>query len=379
MHIAIFIYALTGGGATRRTLTLAHELARRGHRIDLVLASGGGPLSDEIDSAINVIVLDSVLLRWVDRLGGSRSRKRRIKASVTALVSYLNNTRPDVMMSAANHVHLVALVAKRLARTRVPLVLRVSNHLTESHTGPTKRRRPFRLLFARRAYSWADAIIAVSSGIAKDLIEHTAIPERSITTVSNPNQMPMDTDVGSFDHPWFAPGEPPVVLAAGRLAPAKDFETLIRAFSTVSSDRPARLVLLGEGKQRKRIEDLIRVLGLDEVVLMPGFVSDPFPWMSRAAVFVLSSAWEGSPGVLIEAMACGCPVVSTDCPSGPTEILESGKYGSLVPVGDDDALAHAILETLDAPRNPARLRARAAEFDVDTAVDGYVEVLSGVR
>jgi glycosyltransferase involved in cell wall biosynthesis len=378
LHIAIFIYALTGGGATRRTLTLARELARRGHRIDLVLVSGDGPLSGEVDAAINVIVLDSALLRSLDRLSGVRSRKRRIKASVTALVSYLNHTSPDVMMSAANHVHLVALVAKRLARTRVPLVLRVSNHLTGSHTGPTKRRRPFGLLFARRAYSWADAIIAVSSGIAKDLIERAAIPEHRITTVPNPNQMPTDTDGESFDHPWFAPGEPPVVLAAGRLAPAKDFETLVRAFATVLSGRPARLVLLGEGKQRKRIEELVRTLGLDEVVRMPGFVSDPFPWMRGAAVFVLSSAWEGSPGVLIEAMACGCPVVSTDCPSGPAEILQSGEYGALVPVGDDDALARAILGTLDAPRNPARLRARAAEFDVDTAVDGYVEVLSGV-
>lgn len=377
LHIAVFIYALTAGGATRRTMTLAGEFARRGHRIDLVLVSGDGPLANEIDSRINVIVLDSALIRLADLVGG-RSRKRRIKASVTALARYLKRTRPDVLMSAANHVHLTALVAKQLAFRRVPLVLRVSNHLTQSHMGSAKRRRPARLWFARRAYAWADAAIAVSSGIADDLIEHTAIPESCITKVSNPSQIPVETAAEPFDHPWFAADAPPVVLAAGRLAPAKDFETLVRAFARVISDRPARMVLLGEGKQRARLETLIRDLGLEEVVLLPGFVSNPFQWMSRAAVFVLSSAWEGSPGVLIEAMACGCPVVSTDCPSGPAEILESGAYGRLVAVGDDEALAQAILATLDAPRNTAQLQARASEFDIDTAVDGYIEVLSAV-
>jgi glycosyltransferase involved in cell wall biosynthesis len=191
--------------------------------------------------------------------------------------------------------------------------------------------------------------------------------------------MPTDAQVLPIDHPWFATGDPPVVLAAGRFAPAKDFETLVRAFAKVASDRPVRLVLLGEGKQRARIENLIRELGLGGITLLPGFVDNPFAWMSPAAVFVLSSAWEGSPGVLIEAMARGCPVVSTDCLSGPAEILEFGAYGRLVAVGDINALAQAIAETLDAPRNPDRLRARAAEFDVETAVDGYLDVLMRVR
>ena len=153
---------------------------------------------------------------------------------------------------------------------------------------------------------------------------------------------------------------------------------LIKAFALLRRQRMARLVILGEGNLRNKLTRLVEDLGVSADVDMPGFVSNPLAWMSRASLFVLSSASEGLPGVLIEAMAAGCPVVSTNCPSGPAEILENGRYGSLVTVGDHIALAKAIAMTLNSPHDTEFLRNRALAFSVNKAVDGYLEVLSRV-
>jgi glycosyltransferase involved in cell wall biosynthesis len=158
----------------------------------------------------------------------------------------------------------------------------------------------------------------------------------------------------------------------------KDFPTLLKAFARVRAVREARLVILGEGKKRIELETLAQELGVAAEVDLPGWVDNPFAWMARAAVFVLSSAYEGLPGVLIQALACGCPVVSTDCPSGPAEILAGGTYGPLVPVGDDQALANAIFAVLSAPPDRDRLRARAAMFSMDRAVDQYLRHLEAL-
>jgi len=285
--------------------------------------------------------------------------------------------RPDVLLSAANHVHLTAVIAARLSFAPVRLVLRVSNHLTGSHLGDSERQRPRRLKFARRVYGWADAAIAVSQGIADDLVEHTRLSRERVCAVTNPTYTPEIESAASatLDHPWVASGEPPLLLGAGRLVPAKDFATLLRAFARVRAHRSVRLVILGEGNKRRDLERLLNELGVEADVELHGFVDNPFAWMSRASLFVLSSAWEGSPGVLVEAMACGCPVVSTNCPSGPDEILAGGRYGRLVPVGDDAALADAIIEALDATFDSDVLRTRARAFDVDRAVERYLDVL----
>jgi glycosyltransferase involved in cell wall biosynthesis len=323
--------------------------------------------------------LDSPGLRLAGQLKWRR-RRNQLLASIPALARYLRRERPAVLMSAANHAHLSALWARRLSGTRVPLVLRVSNHLTHSHLGGTRRSRPLRLRLARRWYGWADAAVAVSRGIAEDLVTHTRLPARSVHTIYNPTYTSESQGKAEAanDHPWFGPGEPPVILGAGRLTPQKDFATLVRAFAGVRARRPARLIILGEGKQRREILGLARRLGVAADVELPGYVDNPFAWMSRAAVFVLSSVWEGFPGVLIEAMGCGCPVVSTDCPSGPAEILEGGNYGRLVPMRDEAALAEAIVAALRDPGSSERLRERAAEFSVDRALDHYLEVLLGV-
>jgi glycosyltransferase involved in cell wall biosynthesis len=384
-HLCLFIYALTGGGAQRRTLTLARGFAERGHRVDLVVVRSGGRLAGEAPPSVRVVTLASAsrgeravraLLR---RLG---LRGLETAASIPALARYLRRERPDAMLSAASHVNLVSVCAWRLARVPVRLVLRASNDpLGDPRLWPRWERAVRGVLrwVAARVYPWADAVIAVSDGVGEQIARLTGIPRERITTIYNPVVTPelLEKAREPVDHPWLAPGQPPVVLGVGKLKVQKSFRTLIRAFARVRAVRPARLVILGEGARRRALEAEVDELGLRDDVALPGYVRNPWAWMARASVFVLSSRWEGLPGALIEAMACGCPVASTDCPSGPAEVLAGGAYGPLVPVGDPDALAAAILALLDAPPDRARLRARAAEFSVDRAVERYLEVLLG--
>ena len=177
-------------------------------------------------------------------------------------------------------------------------------------------------------------------------------------------------------HPWLDGSDIPVVIAAGKLKPQKDFETLLRAFALVQAKRNARLIILGRGPKKQALRELATELGISDCFQLPGHVRNPYAYFSRAAVFVLSSAWEGLPNVLIEAMACGCSVVSTDCPSGPFEILEEGAVGRLVPVGDATAMAKAIIESLDNPTRKDVLLARARAFSYEEAISAYESVLT---
>jgi glycosyltransferase involved in cell wall biosynthesis len=182
----------------------------------------------------------------------------------------------------------------------------------------------------------------------------------------------------AINHPWFQKEDStPIILGVGRLVPQKDFSTLIKAFSRVRRSRPAHLVIIGEGRQRSEFTTLAQSLGIEKDIWMPGFFDNPYAFMSKASMLVLSSIYEGLPNVLIEALACGCPIVSTDCPSGPSEILEKGKFGTLVPMGDIHALAQAIHHTLNNPPNRNDLPLRAADFDIEKVSRQYLDVLFG--
>jgi glycosyltransferase involved in cell wall biosynthesis len=297
-----------------------------------------------------------------------------------ALVRYLREERPVVLFSADTYLNLVALWARQLSDVSVRTVISERIHLS-SHLRDGAKRRKWRWRFIvpllQRTYPEADRIIAVSRGVADDLRTLVGLPPELVTTVYNPvvdSELAKQADT-PIDHPWFKPGAPPVIIAVGRLTEQKDFPTLLQAFTQVRAQRQVRLLLLGEGELRPKLEALARELGVDRDVSLPGFTSNPFAYMARAAVFVLSSTYEGLPGVLIQALACGCPVVSTDCPSGAEEILENGQYGRLVPVGDPAAMAQAILSTLEAPPDRGLLQKRASLFSVDRAMEQYLEVL----
>lgn len=376
--IALFVANLSGGGAQRRTLTLAHAFAARGHRVHLVVVRSDGSLQSALSPCIQLVRLESRLFR----LPVVRSiRRLQVGASMLALARYLQQERPDVLLAAASHVNLAAAWACRLARTGTRLVLRVSNHLSRSAWNWKRLPRPLLPVFARLFYPWADAIIAVSEDVAHDLSRVTGIPHERIATIPNPVVTPEleEKARAPLDHPWYRPSQPPVILGVGRLATQKDFPTLLRAFARLRSRRPVRLVILGDGKgdRRARLAALAQQLEIADDVELPGWVENPYPYMARSAAFVLSSAWEGLPGALIEAMACGCPVVSTDCPGGAAEILDGGAYGPLVPVGDDTALAAAVEVVLDRPPDRERLRERARCYSVECAAEHYLDVLLG--
>ncbi len=360
--ISIFLPSLRGGGAERVMLYLIRGFAERDYDVDLVLAKREGPYLGQVPENVNVVDLQA----------------RRVLTSLPALVRYLRRARPAALLSAMDHSNIVALWAQRLARVRARVVVSVHNTLSMGvkHSNGRGRLIPY---IARWCYGWADGVVAVSRGVADDLSNTIGLPRERIRVIYNPVVVPELFELAKepVDHPWFLAGEPPVVLSAGRLNAQKDYPTLLRAFSLVIRGRPVRLVILGEGEERAGLEAMVRDLGLEDVVSLPGFAKNPYAYMSRATVFVLSSTWEGFGNVLVEAMAVGTPVVATDCPNGPAEILENGKYGRLVPVGNAEALAEGILAALDGSTNSEVLRHRAKEFSYDDIADQYLEILHG--
>jgi glycosyltransferase involved in cell wall biosynthesis len=233
------------------------------------------------------------------------------------------------------------------------------------------------LRLAKMLYPKAHAVIAVSQGVSRELQETMNIPGNKIHVIFNPvvSAHLKVKSQAAVDEPWFEPGSSPLILGVGRLDPEKDFATLIRAFARVRQKTTARLLILGEGPEREFLERLAHDLGISSEISMPGFVNNPLPYMSKASTLALTSWFEGLPNVLIEALACGTPVVATDCPTGPREILENGKYGRLVPVGDSEALADALIATIAAPPPPALMEEAAARFAVDTIAQHYLDVM----
>ena len=305
-------------------------------------------------------------------------KSKRVLYSLPGLMRYLRRERPKALLSAMDHANVVALWAKKLARAPTRVVVSVHNTTSIATKRAKNMRGRMMPLFIRKFYPWADAVVAVSKGVAEDLLKIAGLPKEKIRVIYNPVITPdlLAKAEEPVDHPWFRPGEPPVILGVGRLTAQKDFPTLIRAFALVRKQRPARLMILGEGEERAKLEALVRELSLEKDVSLPGFVDNPYKYMKRAAVFVLSSRWEGFGNVLVEAMACGTPVVSTDCPSGPREILDGGRWGRLVAVGDVSSMAKAIEETLARPV-PQMAQGALSSFELATVIDRYLNVLLG--
>lgn len=253
----------------------------------------------------------------------------------------------------------------------------------EATTLDWTRRRPLPAgeravhLLMKRLYPGADLIIANSSGTAADLARGGIAPAGLIRVIHNPvvseGLFEMQRDV--VPHRWLQGGDIPVLIAVGRLHEAKDHATAIRALAAVRRTRAARLLILGEGPERRRLAELAAGLGVGDSVDLPGFVANPHAWLSRSALLVSSSRWEGFGNVLVEALAAGTPVVSTDCPGGPREILDGGRFGRLVPVGDHEALARAVMETLDGPPPREIMIERAMAFSIGRIAPVYLEAL----
>ena len=333
--VALFLPSLRGGGAERVMVNLARGFSEKGFDVDLVLAKAEGPYLSQVPPEVRVIDLHS----------------SRVLASLPHLVRYLRRERPQAILSAMDHANVVAIWARKLARVQCRVVVTVHSTLSRATTNSSNFRGRLMPRLIRIFYPWADAVVAVSGGAAEDLAKTTGLPQERIQVIYNPIVTPeiLEKAEEPLNHPWFAPGEPPVILSVGRLTKAKDYPTLVRAFALVRQELPARLMILGEGEERPKLEALVRELGLDDDVSLPGFVDNPYAYMARSAVFALSSAWEGLPTVLIEALAVGTSVVATDCPSGPREIATLTNACQLVPVGSPLDLAHAIVKSIRKP------------------------------
>jgi len=349
------------GGIPRVVVNLMNALAASGMLIEAALPPGECEDAQLMDARIRLSTVPGGLAgvwRWWRRLR---------REPPLAIVSNRERGRPAL------------LVARALAGARTRIVFRIGNPVSIHIARRRGHKRWIRGAAIRWTYPRADALIVNSRALATDVVNAAGVAASRVHVLANPtigNRLEAQGTEAS-GHPWLdaGPRACPVVLGVGRLAPQKDFATLIRAVARIAPHRPLRLIIVGEGKERERLRQLAGDLGIGENVDLPGFVTAPAAWMARADVFALSSRWEGSPNVLIEALALGCPCVATRCPTGPDEILENGRYGPLVPVGDDDALARALEAVLDNPLPADTLRAAAAPFREDIAAAAYARVL----
>lgn len=356
--IAFFLPNLYGGGAERVAINLLKGMVKTNISLDLVLAEADGPYLNHVPDKVQVI----------------NFKANRVIKAILPLSNYLRTNQPSILVSHMSHANLIALLARSLAGTKTKLVL--VEHDTLSASRPQLKRAKLIPPLLKWLYPNAEAIVGVSQGVSEDLQKYLDLPKEKIHVIYNPvvDDELLTKAQHPVNHPWFQPDSPPVFLAVGRLTEQKDFSTLLDAFALVKKQRSARLIILGEGESRTQLQTKIDDLQITEDVSLPGFVENPYSYMSRANAFVLSSRWEGLGNVLIEAMACGCPVIATDCPSGPREILADGKYGFLTPVGDAVELSQSMLKVLESPPSRDVLVNRASYFSVQNSVNQYLSL-----
>jgi glycosyltransferase involved in cell wall biosynthesis len=361
--LAIYLPDLSGGGAERLHLRLAPLFMKAGYDVTFLLDREGGELMPYVPEGCRIVVLNA---------------KRQISA-LPKLVKYLSSNPPDFFIANMEHMNVMAVLARLIARAKTKIIVTQHNAFSEQ----IKRRSwKFRVLptLYRRILPLADAIVTVSAGVADDLAAVSGLRRETMTVIYNgvvasDFQTRADEPAG---HRWFSETTP-VIVGMGRFVPQKDFPTLIDGFAAVADRTDARLLILGDGPLRAEMENQIAAHGLGDRIEMPGFVENPLPYLKNAALFVLSSRFEGFGNVVAEALACGTPVVSTDCPHGPAEILEHGRYGGLVPVSDAAALGQALLHALAEPKNPAMLAERGRVFSAENCANGYRSLIDGLH
>jgi glycosyltransferase involved in cell wall biosynthesis len=363
LDVAIILHDLRGGGAERAMLRLAMGMIEAGRRVAVLLINCKGEYLKDVPAHLPLI----------DLKGGS------VLGSIPALARWIATNHPKSILSALTHVNIAVLAATKLAGFKGNTVVSERNQISEKAATARGLREKLTYRLAPSLYRMSNAVVAVSQGVAEDVTEFTGLERRKVHFVHNPvfDETLLARAREAAPHPWLAeePRQSPVIIAVGRLHVQKDFPTLIRAFARLRERREARLIIFGEGVERPGLERLIEETGHGKDIDLPGFCSNPFAAMARADLQVLSSRWEGFPNVLVEGMSCGTAVVATDCPSGPREILDGGKYGPLVAMGDDAAMAEAMEHMLAQPDAGAICAERAKTFSVANAAERYLAIL----
>jgi glycosyltransferase involved in cell wall biosynthesis len=360
-RIAVFASFSGNGGVERMLVNLCSGFADRGHQVDLLLIKDKSDHLQHLPKEVNII-----------RLG-----TKHAYSSLFPLMRYLKQQQPDALLSAKERANRVALLARKLSGVNIPIATRLGTTVSAALEGKSWLRKWMWFWPMKLTYQSADTVIPVSQGVANDVINITGISAEKVKVIRNPVITPRMHMLSQqpIEHAELFDSQMPTIIGAGRFTRQKDFLTLIKALAIVNKTEPCRLVLLGEGKLRDEYQALATSLNIGERLFMPGFTHNPYPSLIAADCFVLSSAWEGSPNVLTEALAMGTPVVATDCPSGPVEILENGKYGPLVEIGDEQAMAKAILAVLTQPHSREFLQQAAAEYTIERSVTGYLKAM----
>lgn len=355
VDVAMFLPALVGGGAERVFLDLARGFSESGLCVEIVVVRDGGALEGTVPRGVKLV----------------RLHRRSTRFAVPAICRYLRRTSPANVLSALTHLNVIVIVAAKLSRYRGRLIVTEHLHTSTSVSNAETMREKVSAVLATRVYSFADGVVAVSRGVADDLARRSPRLRNSVIAVPNPIRVAEIREAAKspMDHPFFG-GSARVVVAAGRLTEQKDFGTLIRAFAFLRDRLDVRLVILGDGRLRSDLMQLADGIGLTELVSLPGFVANPYPFYANASVVTMSSKWEGLPTVLLEALALQKRIVSTDCPSGPREILRDGALGTLVPVGDIEGLFVGMLQACEG-RTALPGPEASAPYDIATVVTRY--------
>lgn len=347
------------GGIGRNILNLAAAFHDHGCDVHVLLDKLEGPYLEQLHPAVGVHSLATS-----NALSG-----------IPQMCLYLLRHKPHAILTPNVRLTVLALRATRLVRPSAGVFANVHNTYSRTFGRLSAKKAASRTKKIQHHYPRCRGIIAVSSGVAEDFCRLTGLPSQAVTTIHNPVVTPELTTLAEqpLTHPWFTPEAPPVVLSVGRLETQKNFPLLIEAFEQTRAQLNCRLVLVGDGTQRGVIEARVVASPFATDIALLGHQSNPYNYMRHAGVFVMSSQWEGFGNVLAEAMATGTPVVATDCPSGPREVLDNGRYGTLVPMGDSAALAAAILDTLRTPPAPDMLKTAAARFDAAQVAKQYLD------
>jgi|SaaInlV_100m_DNA_5_1039725.scaffolds.fasta_scaffold05384_3 glycosyltransferase involved in cell wall biosynthesis len=363
--ITVFLSFSGSGGVEHIIMNLVREFARRGVAVDLVLIRARGPHLKDIPEGVRVVQLNAA----------------HTSSAIPELARYLRRVRPERMLVAKDRAGRAAVIARSLSKVDVSICLRLGTNLSEALSYKSAFNRWSRLANMRRIYAKVDRVIGISQGVVDDIRKITGVPAERCRVICNPvvDESLILKSKQPLAHPWYQTGSRPLVVGAGRLTQQKDFATLIRAFAKLREELDAHLVIIGEGRKRRELEQLVAELKIQDYVDMPGFQANPYNWIGQADLFVLSSRWEGSGNVLTEALALGVPSVATDCPSGPSETLAGGKYGALVPVGDYRALANQMAQTLRKPLNAEILRSAVKEYEVGFSAERYLNVVAGIE
>lgn len=360
--LAIYLPTLASGGAEKLHIILSSAFMNAGYDVTFVLHRITGAYVKLVPEGVKLVELGS------DRTLGC----------LLPLVKYLKTEKPDILLSNLGHNNIMALWAGAIARTRTRIIASHHSALTFECQNSTQWQYRILPFLCRLFLPWAYANVAVSKGAADDLAQATNLPREKITVIYNPVELiDFETRINApVDHPWVIDSSIPFIVGVGRLTQQKNFSLLLDAFARVAKQKSVRLILVGEGPLLGDLKQQALSLGIADKVSFAGFQPNPLPFMNRASVLVMSSLFEGFGNVLVEALACGTPVVSVDCPYGPAEILEDGKYGRLAPLNDSAALAKAISDTLDEAPAEEILKQRGREFTVAKTAHEYTQLFT---